>query len=225
MRGHITPQANARLATYSIFTQLAAAAYVVALIIAIVALAWAEYRRQIGYIELGDPKMVPFVIAGLAIIAGLVTFIVAMIAFLLWFHKAIANLHAVGLAGLRARPVWSGASFFVPVAQLFVPFLAMRELWNRSHGEDEYQSRTGVTQVAIWWMSFVTGSLLVFFVTGLGLFNLVSPVKFISPSLLNLSLMLSGLVFWCVAAAGLVVILRAITLAQATLMDEKTVFA
>lgn len=225
MQGQLTAQAKARLTAYSTVTQLAAMIYIGALVVAIAALGWIEYRRPQAFIQTDPAGTIPYIVTGLAMIAGALSFLVAMIGFLLWFHKAIANLHAVRLPGLKAKPIWSTASFFVPVAQVFLPFVSMRELWNRSHGEDQYQSRGAVTQVTVWWMSFLTGTFLVFFVTGLGIFNRISPLKFIAPSLLNLALTLSGLIFWSTAAWSLVVILRAITRAQATLVNGESVFS
>ena len=164
MYGQISPRDAARLRAYSNVTQIAAAASVVMVILFAAACFWsyAIIRSNVG----ADESMMigPGILAVVGMVGVTVSALVAGIGFLLWFHKAIANLHGTQLPGLRARPLWSAISLFVPVAQLFVPFLAMRELWNRSHGEDEYQSRASVTTVTIWWLCLLTGSFITTFV-------------------------------------------------------------
>ncbi|MFD2578690.1 DUF4328 domain-containing protein [Novosphingobium colocasiae] len=52
------------------------------------------------------------------------------------------------------------ASYFVPIANLFVPPGIVRELWNRSHGEDEWQAKADVAGVSIWWAGYLGGGLI-----------------------------------------------------------------
>lgn len=56
----------------------------------------------------------------------------AGLAWLLWQHRAHANLRALGVPGLRFSPGWAVGWWFVPLANLVMPYLAVRELWRAS---------------------------------------------------------------------------------------------
>lgn len=82
---------------------------------------------------------------GASIVFGVAT----MIVFASWIYLAGRNLVAAGIEDLdysAASRVWW---FFVPIALLFKPFQAMRELWNASHHTYPYD--TGAPLVNIWW--------------------------------------------------------------------------
>lgn len=162
---------------------------------------------------------------GMVTLLGMAVFAVCCIAFLLWFHKAIANLHDAGLSGLKARPGWSVASFFVPFVQLYAPYIAMRELWNRSHGEDEWQSDAAVSDISIWWTCLLAGTGLTFFVFFIALWNVLTNVNVVTPPGVNEALSLAGVALWCVSAFFLFRIVRTITQAQQTFFDEVAAFA
>ena len=69
------------------------------------------------------------------------------LALMVWVHRAHDNLRAETLEGLNFAPGWAATSFVIPVAGLIVPFQAMRELWNRSHGEPEHFARVSVASM------------------------------------------------------------------------------
>jgi hypothetical protein len=81
----------------------------------------------------------------------LALFVAAIIAVSLWTWRAWSNLHAIGLKGLRFSPAYAVGAFFIPVINLFEPLRAMRELYNRSAGEDAYQADAEVGDATAWW--------------------------------------------------------------------------
>ncbi|MDF2383381.1 DUF4328 domain-containing protein [Nostoc ellipsosporum NOK] len=75
--------------------------------------------------------------------------IVTMIVFSVWIYQAGRNLIALGYEDLSFTPgarIWW---FAIPFANLVQPYLGMRELWNASQGNDQYDDT--VPLVAIWW--------------------------------------------------------------------------
>lgn len=88
-----------------------------------------------------------------------------------WTHRAWTNLSEMRLSGLRHTPAWAAASFVVPVAGLFVPFVAMRELYNRSLGEDEYQAHASVGDVTSWWACYLGAVFVLGFLGFAAVFN------------------------------------------------------
>lgn len=119
------------------------------------------------------------VLVDLAIQLGLV------VMFPLWVYRARANLSAMGLAGLRYSPIWSALSFFVPLVGLFVPFLAVRQLYNRSIGEGEYQADTVAPDVTSWWACYVSGTLVAAYLAAVEVFNLNGMVFIVTPAIVT----------------------------------------
>lgn len=78
-------------------------------------------------------------------------FAVAIALVCAWTWRAWSNLHALGLPDLRFSPAWAVGSFFIPIVNLYDPFRAMRELYNRSMGEDAYQADAEVGDATAWW--------------------------------------------------------------------------
>ena len=58
-------------------------------------------------------------------------YIATVISFLMWLHRASSNLRAFG-EPQDTSPGWAVGSFFVPFANLFVPYRGVREVWKKS---------------------------------------------------------------------------------------------
>jgi Domain of unknown function (DUF4328) len=72
------------------------------------------------------------IVAFLASLAGLVG---SAIAVPMWMHRAFRNLPALGARDLRWSPAWAAGGWFIPLANLVIPYLVTRELWIRAGGE------------------------------------------------------------------------------------------
>jgi len=79
--------------------------------------------------------------------------IIEFVLFLAWVYLASRNLPALGATGLRYRPGWSVGWFFVPFANLFMPYLVMKELWQASSGGfgTDWRSKRIPPVPAAWW--------------------------------------------------------------------------
>lgn len=78
-------------------------------------------------------------------------FIAAAIATLVWIYRANAKAHRLGAKDMMVRPGWAVAWFFIPLANLVMPFMAMRELWKASANPGDWQiERTPIT-LPLWW--------------------------------------------------------------------------
>jgi Domain of unknown function (DUF4328) len=83
-------------------------------------------------------------------------FFLTVIMFAIWIYVAGKNLQAAEL-DLEYTPgsrIWW---FAVPIANLFKPFLAMREMWNASHGAAHSDGNNGL--VTGWWVVWIAGNL------------------------------------------------------------------
>lgn len=81
----------------------------------------------------------------------------AEIVWLFWQHQATENLWARSYAGLRVRPGWAVGWWFIPVASLFMPCIAMLELDRRSTPDGV--PRRASSTVGLWWAAWLATSL------------------------------------------------------------------
>jgi uncharacterized protein DUF4328 len=78
------------------------------------------------------------------------------IPWLLWQYRAHANLRALGVSGLKYSPGWAVGWWFIPFANVVVPFLVMRELWKASDPEAsslDWIARRATALLGLWWAS------------------------------------------------------------------------
>src|SRR3954463_16165575 len=73
-----------------------------------------------------------------------------------WIYRARANAHALS-HDMTISPGWAVGWYFVPIANLFKPYQAMREIWYASSfgGEDG-----PVGLLPLWWALWLAGSVL-----------------------------------------------------------------
>lgn len=90
------------------------------------------------------------VYSGLAIaVAHFLLYLVTGALFLKWIYRISRNLRAFSGVEMKYTPSWAVWSYFVPIANLFVPPAVMREIWAVSH-----RSTSGGL-VSLWWLSVV----------------------------------------------------------------------
>ncbi len=126
-------------------------------------LAYSQFSEQVWMLA----------VAGLASLVNSINFLIAAVLVLIWVYRAHANLRDSGLQGLKYSPIWASVSFLIPIANLFVPFFAMRQLANLSAGEEVGDANRSVDAVTSWWACHI-GSW--FFATLLGLVALVNGI-------------------------------------------------
>jgi len=67
------------------------------------------------------------------ILANWLLLIATYVVFGMWIYRAAANIVAAMVPGFDYTPGWAVGWYFVPLANLFKPFGAMRQIWNASH--------------------------------------------------------------------------------------------
>jgi hypothetical protein len=57
-----------------------------------------------------------------------------VVAFLLWLHRASRNLPALGneRSRIEYKPGWAVGGFFIPIVNFYMPYKAVREVWEKS---------------------------------------------------------------------------------------------
>jgi hypothetical protein len=135
-----------------------------------------------------------------------------------WIYRAHANLREAGLDELRYSPGWSVGSFFVPLLNLVVPFRAMRELHNRSHGEGPWQAATAVGDVTSWWACLISATMVSTVAAMVALIATLPNFYVLQPPGVNTGLALFSLVLFFGAGAFLFRTIGAVSRAQAQML-------
>lgn len=83
----------------------------------------------------------------------MVVFIVSGILILKWIYRANYNARQLGAKEMQFTPGWSIGWYFVPIATLWKPYQAMKEIWKASHSPNDW-SNASVSSILPWWWFF-----------------------------------------------------------------------
>jgi Domain of unknown function (DUF4328) len=98
---------------------------------------------------------------GLSAVFGAVDIAVLLatgITFLMWFHRARANLPALGVTDARWSPGWAVGWWFVPFMSLFRPYQVAAEIWRASDPaatQADWRQRPVGSLLGWWWALFI----------------------------------------------------------------------
>jgi hypothetical protein len=84
-------------------------------------------------------------------------FLLSTVLFYLWLYRAIRNLPVLGAKSVDLSPGFVIVSFYLPILNLFLPFLAMRKLWRASFNPRQWPTQRVGIVVTILWVSWVLG--------------------------------------------------------------------
>lgn len=112
--------------------------------------------------ELGD-NPAGFAIALVIFLLGvfeLIVYVTTVVFFAVWLYRAYDNLRVFNRTGLDYSPSLAVGSFFIPFANLVIPYRAVREVWQKSGVPEE--TMLGLTdppaRFPIWWMFWILAS-------------------------------------------------------------------
>ena len=97
-------------------------------------------------------------------------YIIAGVFFFIWLHRACKNLDYLEVVDTRFTPGWAIGWWFIPFANLFMPYQVVKELWKTSD-TNTVQIHSTVVQTAwkeaytspiliLWWLLWITSSIL-----------------------------------------------------------------
>ena len=115
----------------------------------------------LGYVSL-DESVELTGASGLYAIVGMadgVLTLVTTVFFAMWIYRAAANVVAANVAGFAYTPGWAVGWYFIPFANLFKPFSAMRQIWNASHGEQGERLDYAEGLLALWWGCWIVSNI------------------------------------------------------------------
>ncbi len=139
---------------------------------------WLAIRSLAGAVETafsgGDPDAALGTSGLLGLLGGLVAFasiaawIAAIVVFLMWVHRARANVSTLSPVQQRWSPNWSVFGWLIPVAGLYIGWQVLQDLWHGSDPQtrnDPHSPRPN-PQLVTGWLGALAASLVVSVLTG-----------------------------------------------------------
>jgi len=117
-------------------------------------------------------EVVAMLILGLGGIGTVLSFLASVVLFCVWIRRANRNASALGAQGMAFTPGWAAGWFFVPLANLFKPYQAMREIYQASDPDRDDDDQEAAlysvhwsygpvpAQMKLWWGTWVLMSVL-----------------------------------------------------------------
>jgi len=97
-----------------------------------------------------------------AIVNGLYAILLFPSFFLIgrWFFVSSKINHLLGVEGLNISPGWSVGWYFIPFANLVMPYRSLKETFKASFNSEEWQNIRVPYDFPIWWATFLIGNVL-----------------------------------------------------------------
>ena len=93
----------------------------------------------------------------------LIVFLTIVVLYCKFIHRSRWNAEALGSRGMEFTPGWAVGWFFVPFANLFQPYRAVREIYLASDpdaGPHDWSRGEGSSLLGVWWALWVISNLL-----------------------------------------------------------------
>lgn len=137
-----------------------------------------------------NERLVYAMLLGLFSLVVQVASLLAGVFFLLWIHQAAKNVRAFGHEGLSFTPGWCVGWWFIPIASIWMPYLAVKEVWRasdpnamRAESPTAWTTSPVPSTMPVWWATYVIAG---FLGLGGGVMNAFASVQKTDPTLSHL---------------------------------------
>lgn len=149
--------------------------------------------------------------------------VVAILAFIFvgrWIYFSSKNLRAFGAIGLTIRPGWAVGWYFVPIANLWKPYQAMKEIWQASSDPLDWTRQETPGLMPVWWLLWLVST-----VADQGASRLTSNAETIADFQLAASISIASGALYAAACMLLVMLMNRITRLQIDAIEDKSTLA
>jgi hypothetical protein len=84
--------------------------------------------------------------------ARAIVFSATVVLFAIWIHRMQSNTFALGIMDLQYTPAWAVGWNFVPIANLWIPYQVMREIWCANRNPTGWQFDKPSRFLVVWWL-------------------------------------------------------------------------
>jgi hypothetical protein len=120
---------------------------------------WLDPTRQFEVAD-GDALSFWILLFGLSALLRIPVFIFSMVCFLIWIYRAAGNASALDVMVPEFSPGWAVGAWFIPIANLFIPYKVVKGLWIESEPVEEESTEFGspadaTTTLGLWWAGWL----------------------------------------------------------------------
>lgn len=90
----------------------------------------------------------------------LAVYVITGFTFLKWIHRANSNCHNFGAKDMEFTPGWCIGWYFIPIATLWKPYQAMKEIWKVSKNPSDWSNEAGSPLLGWWWTFWLSSNFL-----------------------------------------------------------------
>ncbi len=129
------------------------------------------------------------ILVGLSGLGQFFVYIVAAVAFCMWFYRAHKNLKIWRIPGLKYSPGWAVGYFFIPILNLFRPYQIAQEIWKASDPQvtieagPQWHDNKGSSVVGAWWTFWIVANIVGQIAFRLNMSNIADPKGFLFVSI------------------------------------------
>lgn len=118
-----------------------------------------DSQIEIEFIESIDAILISLV--GLFNMPWFLMLLLFLVTYSMWIYQAYANLVRKNVSGLKRSPAWAVGWSFMPLAQFFMPYVVMKEIWLATFFAEEqsedWKRNTTPNIFIVWWVTFIIG--------------------------------------------------------------------
>ncbi len=96
---------------------------------------------------------------GIVGIIQVLIFVVSGILILKWIHRANYNARQLGATDMAFTPRWSIGWYFIPIANLWKPYQAMKEIWKASSDPLNWKTQSVSSMLPWWWFFWIVSNM------------------------------------------------------------------
>ena len=133
-----------------------------------------------------------------------------------WLYVSAKNNHLYEVKNLKFKPGWAIGWYFIPFANLIMPYRSMKETYKASFKRDDWESISIPYDIPIWWITWLITNIL-FNVSSRNYFSAINNLSYENLKFV-LYIDISGDIFLIVNALFLIRIIRVISFNQRDLI-------
>jgi len=96
---------------------------------------------------------------GIVGILQLIIVVVSGILILKWIYRSNYNARQLGATEMAFTPGWSIGWYFIPIANLWKPYQAMKEIWKASSNPQSWNSQSVSSLLPWWWFFWIISNM------------------------------------------------------------------
>lgn len=113
-----------------------------------------EYSNVPTHVDVTTDWLLSDTITSIVGLSQTVLAIILAVVFLKWIYRFNHNLRLLSGQRMEFTPGWSIGWYFIPIACLYKPYQAMKEIFRRANRDDQMESNI----LPLWWLLWITSA-------------------------------------------------------------------